>query len=529
MLQIRNLAILYLLALWRWRWLALSVAWILCFVGWLAVAMLPDRYTVTARLMVDTETILGPLMKDIAVTPDFDRQVKMIRETLFSKPNMVELIERTGIDRHKNVMTDVEKADLIDELADDVGLDVDSKNLFTITYADVDPDMAYSIVAETMDIFVQKNLGHAQKDVEKASKFIDEQIAIYDEKLRAAELKVAEFKRQHAEELGGAERATREMERAESDLRRLRAELESAIWRRDQLKIKLDSTSRLVSVDDAAASRTGGTVSYLDELRQELARKQLLYTEQHPDILALRKLLADATEQQRQQAATIDSGAIANPVYTQIKEQIEVAEVSVDDYSRRVKTAEDEVANLSKLVEHSPRAEADLKRLTRDYDVLLLQYEQLTKRRESTLLANNLDASRQRAEFRIIDPPTRPLEPSGPLHGLLVVAVLILALGAGVASALLRFLLSGVVMTASQLRGAFKKVPILGGVTVAPYTDDRSSFIRHMSLAGSAAGLFLCCAILVYLYEVSSIDMRSLAPIAQLAALLGSKDASAGL
>ena len=509
MAKLINLFTPYLTAMWHWRKSAIVVAWLVCGLGWLVTVILPDRYTVTARIVVDTETILGPLMQDIAVTPDFDRQVKMIRETLFSVPNIVELIDRTGIDREKNVETDREMADLIDKLSRYVQLNVDSKNLFTIVYTDPNPDMAYRVVSEMMDIFVQKNLGHSQRDVEKASKFIDQQIDIYDKKLRTADLKVAEFRREHADELGGAERATRELESAEAEFRRLRAELDAAIWRRDQLKVKLDGTPSTLSVAESQDAASNGP-SYLDELSEELSRKLLLYTEQHPDVLALRQLIASAAERQKlADQSTEVYGAVSNPAYEQLVGQLEIAEVAVDDLNRRYLLTEEEVATLTERVKQLPQAEADLKRLTRDYDVLFAQYEQLIERREATQLATDLDTGRQRAEFRIVDPPVRPLEPSGPLHSLMFIGTLFLAVSAGCGYAILRFLLSGTVMTAGQLRSAFLKIPVLGCISIArrPGTYVRA-VISHVSLASGAATLVLACAALVYLYEFSTIDVR---------------------
>lgn len=531
MQELRNLMVSYLTALWHWRRSALLVAWLISLIGWGIIALLPDRYTVTARLVVDTESILGPLMKDIAVTPDIDRQVTMIRQTLFSEPNIVELIERTGIDRQRNVVTELERVTLIDDLAKDIELQVDSKNLFTLSYIDNDADIAYLVVDEMMDIFVQRNLGHSQRDVAKASKFIDEQIVIYDEKLRDAELRVAEFQRLHADELGGSERSARDLERAETNLRSMRSEFESALWRRDQLKVKLDATPRTIAASQTEGAKSG-TQRYLEELNQELIRKRLLYTEEHPDILTLRQLIEEAGRQlaAERQASPTGPGAIKNPLHEQLASQLEVAEVSVNDFGRRLKVAEEEVRTLASRAQQSPKAEADLKRLTRDYDVLLLQYEQLIKRRESTQLATDLDSRRQRAEFRIVDPPMRPLEPSGPLHGLLLVGVMVVGVGAGVGYTVLRFMLSGVVLTSGQLQAAFKKIPVLGGVSVAGPLQSRGlKGVGHLGLAGSTISLLLACAFLVYLYEISEVGLADMIPLADITNLFSSTQARAGL
>ena len=57
-------------AIWRRRWHALILSWVVCLTGWIAVAVLPDKYQSEARIYVDTESILGPLLRGIAVRAD---------------------------------------------------------------------------------------------------------------------------------------------------------------------------------------------------------------------------------------------------------------------------------------------------------------------------------------------------------------------------------------------------------------------------------------------------------------------------
>ena len=83
--------------LWRQRWLILSVAWLVALVGWLAVAALPDRFTAKAQIFVDTDSILGPLMNNLAVAPDVQGQVQMMRQTLLSRPNLEAVADKVGL------------------------------------------------------------------------------------------------------------------------------------------------------------------------------------------------------------------------------------------------------------------------------------------------------------------------------------------------------------------------------------------------------------------------------------------------
>ncbi len=499
MLELKNILAPFVAALWQGRWLAMTIAWLACLVGWIGVALLPNVYTATARMYVDTDTLLRPLMKDLAVSPDFDLQVAIMRDTFFAVPNIEELMLRTGIGAE--IDDPVEHANLIEDFGNKLYLDLLGRNLFEIGYRHHDPDKAFQVVSVMLDIFVQQQLGHSQRDVEIAGAFIDEQIVAYDAKLREAELRVAEYQKEHGEELGGAERNVRDLDQTDAETRRLRSELEAANWRRDQIRTKLDSVPKTVSSGEAGASPAQ---EQLRELNGELTRKLLLYTEQHPDILALRQLIAQANEQVKAESEgeRIADFLVPNPAFDQLNSQLQTVEIQIDDLTRRLSVAENERQALSDKVRLAPQVEADLKRLNRDYDVLLNQYEKLIQKRESAQLARELDEGKKRIEFRTVEPPVRPVEPSGPPHGLFMLVVLMLGGGVGGAFVIGRFLLSDTVLTSAQLQSQFPSLPVMGGVSeVLPGKHGRASSL--VGLTGSVAALLVVFVTFFYFYQIS--------------------------
>jgi polysaccharide chain length determinant protein (PEP-CTERM system associated) len=510
MFDFRNLVAPYAAALWQQRRVAMAIAWVICLLGWFVVASLPSSYTSNARLLVDTDKLLSPLMQGLAVAPDFDHQVEIMRKTLLSLPNIEELIERTDLDN--GLQDPAARAGLIESLAKNLRLTVLGKNLFEISYNSGDPDLAFEAVSGMLDIFIEQQLGHSQRDVEIAGAFIDEQITAYDEKLRAAELRLAEFQREHAEELGGAARNVRDLEQTEAEMRRLRSELEAAEWRRDQLKAKLDSTPKTISSAQAGSAEASPAQQQLRELNRELTRKLLLYTEQHPDILALRQLIAQANEQVKDESEgnQIADITVPNPLFEQLNSQLGVIEVSIDDLGRRLAIAENESQALGGKIRQAPEVEADLKRLNRDYDVLLVRYEELTQRRESAQLARELDEGKNRIEFRTINPPVRPLKPSGPPHGLFMLAILVIGVGTGCGFVIGRFIISGTVLTSAQLQAVFPSLPILGGVSEVPA---RGRMPGYLGVASSAAALLMLFVVFFYFYQISPVkpDLMQLA------------------
>ena len=80
--------------MWRFRWPAVIVAWVVAIVGVIVVFKIPDQYEASARIYVDTQSILKPLMAGLTVQPDVNQQVAMLSRTLISRPNIEKLIRR---------------------------------------------------------------------------------------------------------------------------------------------------------------------------------------------------------------------------------------------------------------------------------------------------------------------------------------------------------------------------------------------------------------------------------------------------
>ena len=45
-------------AAWRWRWYGLILAWVLSCAGWIAIVFVPDSYVSSARIHIDTKSML---------------------------------------------------------------------------------------------------------------------------------------------------------------------------------------------------------------------------------------------------------------------------------------------------------------------------------------------------------------------------------------------------------------------------------------------------------------------------------------
>jgi len=82
-------------AMWRRRWIGIAVAWLVAILGAAGLATIRDRFEATARVYVDTKSVLRPLMRDLAVEPDLDQTVGLLARTLITRPNVELLVGKS--------------------------------------------------------------------------------------------------------------------------------------------------------------------------------------------------------------------------------------------------------------------------------------------------------------------------------------------------------------------------------------------------------------------------------------------------
>src|SRR4030095_16337880 len=187
-----HLLLTHLRGMWHRRWIGLAAAWIAAVIG-VAVAMrIPERYEASARLYVDTQSLLRPLMAGISIQPNLDQQVVLMSRTLISRPNVEKLVRMSDLDL---TVDSASGEDVIDSVPKRLQLlGNPSRNLYTISFKDPQPELARKVVQSLVTIFVESSLGDKREDTVNAVKFIDDQIKRYEAGLKAAEERLKAFR-----------------------------------------------------------------------------------------------------------------------------------------------------------------------------------------------------------------------------------------------------------------------------------------------------------------------------------------------
>jgi polysaccharide chain length determinant protein (PEP-CTERM system associated) len=504
---------------WRFRGTAMTVAWLVCVIGWLIVLALPDTYSAWARVYVDTRTRLSQVTQGIAVESNIASQAEEVRQALLGSTQL-EKVARLAIPGFARARPEAQ-ADIVQSLHN--RLDVEATNdrerqgqprnlpadLYTITYTDRSRETARRVVDQLLRLFLANSLGGSQEGSEQAQQFLNQQIGEYDKKLAAAEVRLADFKREHAGLVPGSTGDYFARLHAETDeLDKDRRDLTIAEQKRDELRRQLAGEQPVMG---SAAGNLGGGADTATAIRETQARLDellLRFTDKYPDVIAARRQLEDLRKRQKIELEAVrrgDASAIAatglpaNPIYQGMRLQLSQIDVEVAALRQQVADQERKIAEQRKMINTAPQVEADYERLNRDYDVTHTQYQALVDRLSRARLSDKADATGV-VRFEVVEPPRVDPVPVFPKRTRLILEVLAGGLAAGLGVAYLMHQLRPVFSSPRQLTEV-TQLPVLGGVSMTWVERHRAAARRAVWSYSLGAALLVLVGLVTLLTD----------------------------
>lgn len=537
-------------AAWRYRWATVICAWLVCGLGWVGTTFVPNQYESGARLYVDADAVLTPLLKGLSLENEVPAQLDMLQRTLLSRPNLEKLISNTDLDLQITGPGDLEN--MVADLSGSIRITPQTKNLFTIAYRNTNPKLAFDVVQTILTTFIESRTGSNRSEMQNAQVFVEQQIAAYERQLRDAEKRRADFRAKYTDLLPGDGGSSR-LEAAQQNVKLLEGQLQDTLNKRDMLKTELATVPPLLvtEVEPTAEGQqqinralglapNGGPITAPpkiqtpEDMKVKEAEGQLFelkqhYTAAHPDVIAATKrlealraeaavadakALADLTAaQQSAKTAAADAKAAAasvppsppgstadkptntrsrsapNPLYEQMKVRLVDAESETASLQRRLADATAERDRLQEIARGAPGLQAEYLNLNRDYDVIRKNYEELLGRREAMRIAQAAEADADKIKVQIVDPPQVPQNPVAPKRGLMITAVLFAGIVGGLTLALLLAQFDQSFHTLDELRDF--GLPVAGSISLIAVTSRTGRVVSAFSFAMSLA-LLVC-------------------------------------
>jgi polysaccharide chain length determinant protein (PEP-CTERM system associated) len=504
-------------AAWRFRWPALGIAWLVTVGGCAFVFTIPNSYQARARVFVDTDSVLRPLLSGLAVNTETMNQVNMMQTALMSRPILSKVMRLAGLQARAKTPQDEER--MLQSLPNRIQLrGGPQQNTFELAFADADRNMAQRVVQVLVSTFVSDAVGIKRADTSTAQQFLLAQIKEYENRLHDAEERLADFKKRNVGLMPGqAGDYYQRTQAAMLALQDLQSRFRKASDRRVELAKQLEGeepTFGLVSGTPGKYVPPSAVDTQIAEYQKKLDALLIQYTDKHPEVVALRQTIADLEKKRAATGAAatnsevieVDPNKLAlraldiNPVYQNMRMALSQTDIELAELRSQITEQQRVLAELRARVDTVPEVEARLASLNRDYEVNHAEYTALLQRLESARLSKEADQTNEEVKFRVIEPPTVPLLPTSPNRPLLIGLVTVIGLASGCCLAVFLSLLRPVFTARAALRVA-TGLPVLAAISSFPASAaDMARSRRDTVLIGAGFAALVACSAVVVLF-----------------------------
>ena len=488
-------------SVWHRRWIAIAVAWGVCLLGWLVVSMIPNAYESKARIYVDVEDVLS---KQLGIAGDGKEEIMRVRQTLSSAKNLEKVITTTRLGEGITERGALDAA--VAALEKKVKVTSEQDNLFQITaeigrseFSDAENAvLARDVVQKLLDILREEYVIGSRTGISTAIGDLDRQLQERKAELEQAEQRRLAFESQYPDLVGGSDSLSKKVQDARAELRNVEADLAAAQSGLAAISGQISSTPRTVA---GGRDATGPRAALLQAQTQLAELRARGLTDSHPDVVSTTKQVAILARQAA--AAGEDAGGAPNPAYASLVAIRSERQASVEALQARRAALQSNFAALMASQASEPAVAAEANRISRDYDVLRQNYEKLLQDREALKTRGKVEDKASQFRFDIIQQPGVPQSPAAPNRPLLLLGVLIVGIGAGVAVAYAMGQLKSSFATPQKLERSFD-LPVIGAISLTVSEAARAIEAKRLKqFAGACGGLAAMFVILLAIEFVS--------------------------
>jgi succinoglycan biosynthesis transport protein ExoP len=436
--------------LFRRRWWILLPTFLCWAAIWTGGWLWPDRYESEALILVEQQKVPEHYVTP-NVTLDLQDRVRGMTQQILSRTRLQATIERFHLyPRSRGLSSLLETTDPVEQMRKDIQIELvqsDAKTggrpgeltAFKIRYFASSPEIAQQVNSELTSLFIEENLKSQQQLSENTTAFLNSQLADARAKLEQQEAKVREFKAGHLGDLpsqlssnvqilSGLQSQLEGVQRAIDGATQQKLYLESLLQQYQSVQTALVTGESAVAPPEALDKE-------LMEMRRRLADARSRYTDDYPDIVALKDKIAKTETLKKQIEGEIVSrqkaGAASDSLkpgsaesvqlvpstsMMQIQSQIKSNQLEIQNYERRRKEFESQISAYQIRLNLTPAIEQELTDVSRGYEGAKANYDSLLQKQNQSQLATSLEQRQQGEHFSIIDPPSSPLKPFSPNH-----------------------------------------------------------------------------------------------------------------
>ncbi len=380
----------------------------------------PRKYRSGTLILVESKSLSEGMVPPVSAE-GMAQRISTIRQVVTSRTRLETVIKKT--DAYPE-LKDQPAHVVVEAMRRSIEIRVQGADAFVIEYVNKDPEKAMAVTNLLASQFTE-DAEHLQADLaNKAFAFLQSNLG---EARNSVEQREAAL-RKHKQKYWGAlpeqlDSNLRVLQQLQVEQQTLGENLRTLEDRRATLERSLLEGRRL-------ATSTGGTTdSDLAQLRAVYRTLRGRYTDDHPDVQAVRARIERLEKQAAASPAPKDPLNSADHEAASLSQSLQLVEREIDGFKARREKLDQRIVEFQARIEATPKAEQELLALTRDYQQLRENYNAALRKENDAQMAQRLDEYWKGGYFRVLDPaylPRRPIRPYGLLIllGGLVVGVL---------------------------------------------------------------------------------------------------------
>jgi succinoglycan biosynthesis transport protein ExoP len=427
----------------RRRWWIVLPLFLIWLTVWGVSWLLPTTYQSDALISAEQEKVSDLYVME-NVNVNLQNRLQSTTQQVLSRASLQAIIDRFKLYvTPPRVSGFFKPKDPVDQMRGDIKIELVGSPgyrgefvTFKIHYSADTPELAQQVNSELTSLFINENVRAQRQLSESTTAFLDKELADARGKMEEQEGQVSAFKARHVGNLPGQLQSNVQI------LAGLQAQLASTLHALDtskQQKIYLESL--LQQYQSAQASFGGDSTvistqaldKVLRDLRLQIQNLRTRYTDDHPDIVALKDEIAKTEVLRKQNEAEIASnqqaGKSSNAIdlsaaegvqrgsptaIMQLQSQLKANQLEIQNEQEHAKDLELQTAAYQGRLNLTPETEQELGVVSRGYDEAKFNYNSLLQKQTQSQLATSLGQQHQGQQFRIIDPPKLPDKPSAP-------------------------------------------------------------------------------------------------------------------
>jgi len=542
----------------------ISTGIIVFLLGLITALVWPPTFKSSATILIKEQEIPSELVRS-TVTSFAAQRIQTISQRVMTRPNLMEIIEKYNlyVDERKRYTTE----EVLEEMRGDIGLDMISADVmdprtgrpgvatiaFTLSFLNSSPGAAQKVAGELTSLFLAENLKNRKDKAAETYTFLTDETAKLEQRIAESGKQLAEFKEKYANSL--PEMATINLSmlnRTESDLDLVEAELRALKERKFYLESQLSQINPLTNMRSATGQSILDPSSRLKALESEYASLSARYSNEHPDIVKIKREIEGLRAQTGQSASsqeqaisltkkrseyaalekkysanhpdviklkaeiTILEKSIAaqpaqpetqvmalnpdNPAYISAQTQLKTIETEIQSNTSRKERLDKKLRELEENIAKSPQIEKEYMVLSREQKSALARFQDIKARQMEAEIGQELEKESKGESFVLIDPAQYPEKPVKPNRIAIVFLSLIFSMAAGLGVAIVKEAMDGSVRGVSGVSKMLTAAPLaVIPIIYNTYDLKRKQRISRIVL-GSVIGSIVIVLLLIHFF-----------------------------